>query len=181
MKKVLVPLADGVEEIEAVIIVDILRRAAWQVAAVTIAEDIVEGSRGIKLCADCKWPEIDPDDYDMIVLAGGMQGATNLAADPRILRTIRNFADAGKVVGAICAGPLVLQTAGILAKRKVTCHPSLKDELRDVQWSDARVVTDLNIVTSQGPATTFEFALELIRLAGETDTASEITEAIIMK
>ena len=98
MKKVLVPLADGVEEIEAVIIVDILRRAAWQVAAVTIAEDIVEGSRGIKLCADCKWPEIDPDDYDMIVLAGGMQGATNLAADPRILRTIRNFADAGKVV-----------------------------------------------------------------------------------
>lgn len=164
MTRVLVPLADGVEEIEAVVIVDTLRRAGWEVLTAGIGPSPITASRGVKLVADTDWKSVDPDAFDVLLLPGGMGGTNRLMAEESLLATIRAYAEKDKLVGAICAAPLALQKAGILAGRRVTCHPGVRDELTVPQWVDERVVVDGRLVTSQGPGTAFEFAMAVITL-----------------
>jgi len=170
MKKVVVPLADGVEEMEAVIIIDVLRRAGWEVTGAAVKRDcapaqlVVKGSRGVKILADTSWYLIEQDVFDILVLPGGSEGTQRLMSESSVLDAIRKFVQQGKIVGAICAAPLVLQEAGVLSGRRATCHPSLWHKLSSAVLNKDRVVADGKILTSQGPGTAMEFALEIIKL-----------------
>lgn len=180
MFAVLVPLADGVEEMEAVIILDVLRRAKWEATAAGVTGLEITASRDVKLKADALWDELDVDAYDGIVIPGGGQGTRILAADPRILETVRKFVNANKIVAAICAGPIVLQAAGVLVGRKATCHPSMRQELKTAKIQSARVIEDGRIITSQGPGTAMEFALTIVRLVDGRTAADLLAQSMVV-
>ena len=181
MTKALVLLADGVEEMEAVIIIDILRRAGWEVCAASLAPGPVTASRGVKLLADKTWDETDPSAFDLIVLPGGAQGTENLRRDSRVLRALRDFARDGKITAAVCAAPLVLQEAGLLAGKKATCHPGVAAQFTATPRADDRVAVDGKIITSQGAGTTFEFALAIVAAVDGAEKADGIARAVVLR
>ena len=125
----LVPLANGVEEIEAVIIIDTLRRATWEVTSAGIAAQVITASRGVRLMPDAAWNDVKPKSYDVLVVPGGLGGTKRLCETKAVLDVIKSFHADGKVIAAICAGPLVLQAAGILDGIRVTCHPGVASDL----------------------------------------------------
>ena len=166
--KILVPLAEGVEEMEAVIVMDTLRRAGFEVVGAGLKAGPLTASRGVRLIPDVTLDEVRALDFDAIVLPGG-KGVALLKQDVRVLEAVRVLHQAGRWVCAVCAAPLVLQAAGILAGRAVTCFPGVADQLTAATRSDARVVVDGTLITSQGAGTSLEFALEIVRrLGGET-------------
>lgn len=168
---VIVPVAQGVEEMEAVIILDVFRRAGWKADAVGLDAGLVTASRGVRLLPDCAWSSVRLRDYEALVLPGGAAGTEALARDTRVLEAVRTFRAEGKWLGAICAAPLVLQAAGVLsASSRVTCHPAVAGKLTATPRLAERTVVDGRLVTSQGPGTAMEFALTLVRLiAGEAE------------
>lgn len=180
MAKALVPLADGVEEMEAVIVIDTLRRAQWDVVSVGLTGKTITASRGVKLVADAEWADIVPASFDIVILPGGREGTRVLCADPRIQNLIQEFVGANKWVAAICAAPLALQAAGVLTGRRATCHPGVRDELIATRRLNDRVVVDDRMVTSQGPGTAFEFALSLIRLLDGPAASDAIARGLIL-
>lgn len=180
MAKVMVPLADGVEEMEAVIVIDVFRRAGWAVESVGMKQGPITASRGVRLIPDVTWHEIDPSIFDALVIPGGSLGTDHLAGDQRVLAAIRRFVQNERWVGAICAGTLVLQSAGVLEGRRVTCHPAVASKLTVTKRVDERVVVDGKIVTSQGPGTAFEFAVALVRLIEGKKVASKIEKGLIL-
>jgi protein deglycase len=180
MPTVLIPLADGVEEMEAVITIDILRRAQWNVTVAGLEDGIVTASRGVRLVPDQTWSAIDPRAFDILMIPGGAGGAEHLAQDERVLETIRLFDRSGKRIGAVCAGPLVLQAAGILKGRQATCHPGVADKLTATIRLNDRVVVDRNLVTSQGPGTCFQFALALVCLVDGPEKAAALAQAMVL-
>ena len=180
MPKVLVAIADGSEEMEAVILVDTLRRADWEVVIASASDTPVICSRGVRLVPDALWSKIDPSDFDILVLPGGGPGTEVLAGDPRVLETIRVFDAVGKRLAAICAAPLALQAAGILSGRRVTSHPSVKAQLTVPTYIEEDVVVDGNLVTSRGPGTAFAFALTLVRLSDGEDKADALARAMVL-
>ena len=180
MSKVLVPLADGCEEMEAVIVIDTLRRAQWGVTSVGLKKGMVTASRGVKLVPDAVWDEVDPLSFDMIVVPGGNQGVENLRADARVLKVLQAFRDAGKWIHAICAGPLVLQEAGVLTGKTMTCYPSAASKITTAKRIDEKVVKDGNMITSQGPGTTIEFALSIIEAVDGKAKAREVAQAMVV-
>jgi 4-methyl-5(b-hydroxyethyl)-thiazole monophosphate biosynthesis len=169
MARVLVPLAQGCEELEAVTVIDLLRRAGIEVVTAGLADGPVRASRGVVLLPDTTLDRVVDEDFDMVVLPGGLPGADHLDADPRVRRLLRRMADAGRYTAAICAAPKVLASAGLLDSRRATAYPGVLDRLnlpRTQVLQDA-VVTDGHVVTSRGPGTAMDFALELIeRLLG---------------
>ena len=179
MKKVIVPLAEGCEEMAAVIAIDILRRAGLRVEAVSLRKGPVRCSRDVLIVPDREWDAADLDSYDLILLPGGTGGMENLRADRRVLEALRNFAAAGKIVAAICAAPLVLQAAGLLEGRSATCHPGVAADLQAGRREE-RVVVDGNIVTSQGPGTAMEFALKIIELVAGAEQAKSVAEGLVL-
>jgi 4-methyl-5(b-hydroxyethyl)-thiazole monophosphate biosynthesis len=164
MPRVLVPLAQGCEEIEAVTIIDILRRADIDVVTAGLVPGVVEASRGVKLVPDTELDVVMTEEFDMIVLPGGRGGADRLAQDPRILKLLVRAAKGGRYTAAICAAPRVLAEAGLLAGRRATSFPGVLDDMNGIELTREPVVTDGKIVTSRGPGTAMDFALELIRL-----------------
>lgn len=180
MPTALVPIAEGCEEMEAVIIIDTLRRAGWTVIAAGLAEGPVTCSRGVRIVPDARWSDVDVSACDLIVLPGGGPGTAVLCRDPRVLEAIRVFDAQRKTIAAICAAPLVLQEAGILDGRTATCHPSVADALTTARHVDRAVVTDGNLVTSQGPGTAFAFALALIARVDGDDSADAIRRAMVV-
>ncbi|MBZ0092502.1 MAG: DJ-1/PfpI family protein [Sulfuricellaceae bacterium] len=168
MAKVLVPLAQGCEELEAVTIIDLLRRAGIEVVAAGLDGQAVKASRGVVLVPDCSFDEALRQDYDMVVLPGGMPGMTHLKSDPRILMLLRAMAGEGKYTAAICAAPAVLAEAGLLEGKSATCFPGFLDGRAGVKLDGADVVIDGKVMTSRGPGTAMDFALQLIEtLAGK--------------
>jgi 4-methyl-5(b-hydroxyethyl)-thiazole monophosphate biosynthesis len=162
MKRVLVPLAEGFEELEAVTIIDILRRAGIEVAVASLAGSPVTGAHGIRLAADAPLAALVGQDFDMIALPGGMPGAQHLKDDPRIAAFLRRLHDAGRPVAAICAAPMVLAAAGLLEGRRATSYPGfLEDAAVSTVVGDA-VVVDRGVITSRGPGTALDFALALV-------------------
>ena len=180
MPTVLVPLANGVEEMEAVIIIDVLRRAQWSVTTAGVDEGTITASRGVRLVPDKPWSAITPADFDILMIPGGGPGVERLLADARVLDAVRAFDRAGKRIGAVCAGPLVLQAAGILAGRKATCHPGVADRLTVTPRLTDRVVVDGRLITSQGPGTSFEFALAMVRLVEGAAKADALAKAMVL-
>ncbi len=178
--RALVPLADGVEEIEAVTIIDVLRRGGVDVTSAALAATLpVHGSRGITLLADTTWSAVDPEAFDALVLPGGGKGTENLAADARVLDTVRAFSEAEKLVAAICAAPLILAEAGVLGGRRATCYPTCADALGEAYDPAAPVIADGTLITSQGPGTALLFALVLVQhLAGE-ETARRVAAGLL--
>ncbi len=162
---VLVPIADGTEEIEAVTIIDVLRRAGAEVTVASVGERQVTASRGVKIEADCLIDACKGRDFDLIVLPGGIPGAEHLRDNPVLKEILLHQKITGKWYGAICAAPaVVLEPHGLLAGRQATCHPNHVKTLSDPSAVESRVVVDGNCVTSRGPGTAMEFSLKLVEL-----------------
>ena len=180
MTRVLVPLSDGTEEIEAVIVIDTLRRANWEVVAVGMKKGIVTASRGVKIVPDAAFDDIDPSTFDILVVPGGAKGVENFLQEERLHEAIRRLHRAGKIVAAVCAGPLVLQQAGVLSGCKVTCHPDHAAKITQAQWMNEPVVIDGNIMTSQGPGTCFKFALAILSKVEGPEKAKAVARGMIV-
>ncbi len=162
-KRILVPLAAGFEEIEAVAIVDVLRRAGLEVVLAGLQPGLVRGAHGIDMATDAQLSDLNALDFDAIVLPGGMPGTTHLMQDERVLSAVRALHAEGRVTAAVCAAPMVLAKAGVIAGIPVTSHPSVRDQLGAALVRDQpRVVRSGKVFTSQGPGTAIEFALELV-------------------
>ena len=180
MPKVLIPLAEGFEEIEALAIVDVLRRAKIDVVMAGLHPGPVASARKISVVPDTTIDAVTADDYNMIILPGGQPGTDNLNADIRIHRLLAEFQASGKLIGAICAAPSILAAAGLLSGKRATSHPSYSGRLPGAIYEDSTIVTDGTIMTSQGPGTTISFALAIVtRLAG-AHIAEEIAKAMIV-
>ncbi|MHB1216528.1 MAG: DJ-1 family glyoxalase III [Thiobacillus sp.] len=179
MAKVLVPLAQGCEELEAVTIIDLLRRAGIEVTTAGLTPGIIKASRGVQLVPDVTLDIALQDAYDMVVLPGGMPGAANLKADPRILRLLKDMAEAGKYTAAICAAPMALAEAGVLNGRQATSYPGFLDDLPGVVVSTAAVVQDGKVLTSRGPGTAMDFALALVEILTGVDKRRQVEAALV--
>ena len=164
MPSVLVPLAEGCEELEAVTIIDILRRADVEVTAVGLTDGPVTASRGVRLLPDTSLDEALRQDYDMVVLPGGLPGAEHLGNDERLTVLLRSMAESGKFVGAVCAAPKVLAEQGILDGKRATGYPGFIDDgaFPKLEYTGGAVEVDGNVITSRGPGTAMDFALALI-------------------
>lgn len=182
MTKVLVPLANGFEDIEATTIVDILRRAGVEVVTAGLVDGLVQGSRGTRVQPDVRLDDVKDEDFAMIALPGGMPGAEYLRRDERVIALLRRHAQAGRYTTAICAAPIALAEAGLLAGRRATSYPGFVDklDLPDTQYVVEPVVVDGKVVTSRGPGTAMDFALTLVELLVGLDKRKQV-EAGLMR
>ena len=180
MKKVSVILADGFEEIEALTVVDPLRRAQIYVGTVSATDEyIVHGAHGINVQTEDLFEEVNFVESDMIVLPGGMPGTTNLNDHAGVRRVVKDFYEEGKYVAAICAAPTVLANLGILKGKRITCFPPVAHNLQGVVITRMPATVDRNIITGRGAGTAIDFALKLIDALSGPDKAREIAEAIL--
>lgn len=182
IKKVMVPLAQGCEELEAVTIIDLLVRAGIKVITVSLDDNLViTASRGVKLIADVSIDNVDAVDFDMVVLPGGLPGANHLN-DSMLLRDfLANMAMKQALIGAICAAPKVLVSAGLLDNKKATSFPGHIDKVpaKNMTYLEQSVVVDGNIITSRGPGTAMDFALTLIELLVGSDVKKQVEEGLV--
>ena len=181
MKKVLVPLAPGFEEIEAITVVDILRRAGVEVIVAGTQSGPIEASRKTKHLADCTLDEVRAEDFDMIILPGGQPGTTNLRKDSRIQKIVQTLASKNRYVAAICAAPVALSAFGLLKDRVVTSHPNVRSEISAAKISDDRVVIDGHVVTSQSAGTAMEFAFKLVEILCGPEKAAEVNRGVLAR
>lgn len=170
MKKIAVLIKNGYEEVEALTPVDVLRRANIQVDLIGMDSDMVTSSHQITIKMDKTFDE-SIDEYDGIVLPGGLPGSTNLRDDERVINTIRKFNEEGKLVAAICAGPIALGKAGILQDKVCTCAPGFEDQLTGANYQEAIVQIDGNIITGKGPAAALEFGYSILEYLGGDSSA----------
>ena len=179
--KAVVFLADGFEECEALIVVDILRRAGVETVMASVMDDIqVDSSRHIKVLADAFADEVDYESTDLVVLPGGRLGVDNLGKSEIVKEKCREFA-ANKYLAAICAAPSLLAEIGLLEGKKATCHPDVEGQMQGAVLTGESVVTEGNIVTGQALGASFDFALELVRMLVGSEKAEQIVKAICYK
>ncbi len=163
MKTIFVFLATGFEEIEALTPIDVLRRAGLNVQTVSVMDElIVSGAHGVPVVADKMFADIHPEDAEMILLPGGLPGATNLDAHPGLSEMILSFAAEGKPLAAICAAPLVLGNRGLLEGKKATCYPGFETYLTGAAYTANLVEVDGNFITGKGPGAAMEFAFAIV-------------------
>jgi 4-methyl-5(b-hydroxyethyl)-thiazole monophosphate biosynthesis len=180
-KRILVPIADGTEEIEAVCIIDVLRRAGVSVTVASVGELQITASRGVKMVADRPIAECTGETYDMIALPGGMPGAEHLRDSRELEELLRRQAQDGRWYAAICASPVVvLRHHGLLEGRRATAHPSVADRLENKEAVEQRVVVDGNLITSRGPGTALEFTLKLVEALYDEQKAAEIGDHMLV-
>ena len=169
MKTVLILFSDGSEELEAVTVINILRRAGVAVTLAGLTAGALRGSRGVLLMPDTTLDEALAHGYDMVVLPGGQPGTNRLKADARVLNLVQQMSSQGKYVTAICAAPSVLAAAGLLDGKRATCYPGSLDAFPQVRQQHSAVEEDGKLITSRGPGTAMDFALLLVeRLAGKS-------------
>ena len=182
MASVLIILAEGFEELEAVTVVDVLRRAEIEITMASLQEGPVKSARGVQVIADTTLDTVQPDNFDMVVLPGGMPGTTNLMADERVKNIVKKMHNSNKYTAAICAAPYALSEAGVLTDSKVTSYPSFQEKLKAKEIvSSEKVVVDGKVVTSQGPGTAINFALTLVELFKGKSKADEIAQAMLVQ
>ena len=182
-KKVLVPIADGSEEIEAVCIIDVLRRAGAEVTVASVEKDLqITASRGVRIVADARIDECADESFDLIALPGGMPGAERLRDSKALAALLRRQKNDEKPYAAICAAPAVaLEPHGLLEGRKATAHPGFVDQLQDSSAAESRVVADGIVVTSRAPGTAIEFALALVVLLFGKEKAEEVAGPMLVE
>ncbi|MBI5740735.1 MAG: DJ-1/PfpI family protein [Nitrospirae bacterium] len=181
MSKVAVILADGFEEVEAMAIVDVLRRAEIDVVIAGLHEGAVSSARKVRVLPDAVIDTVTAEDFDMIVLPGGQPGSDNLNADTRVKELIKDFHRKGKLTGAICAAPYVLANAGILEGKRATAFPSFRERLGGAVYEEKTVVVDGNVLTSRGPGTALYFGLAIVERLSGKEKAEKIREAMLVK
>lgn len=180
MALVLVPLAEGFEDLEAITITDLLRRAQIEVITAGLKPGPVRGSRGTVVVPDMSLDEVLDQRFDMVVLPGGQPGATNLEHDLRLRQLLQNIAAAGKTIAAICAAPKVLAAAGLLNGKRATSFPGSvsADEYPGIELTSDAVVVDGNFITSRGPGTAMDFALTLIERLSGVEVSRHVEQAL---
>lgn len=180
MKKAIVFLAEGFEEVEALTVVDVLRRGGVDVKTVSIKEDpYVDGAHDIEVLCDAD-NEYDLSDADMVVLPGGMPGAQNLKDSKLVEDTLLNFHKQGKWIGAICAAPFVLGDLGLLKGKKATCYPGFESHLHGATHTGTRVEQDGNIITGNGPSSALPFALRLLAALTDEKTSRSVADGMLV-
>jgi 4-methyl-5(b-hydroxyethyl)-thiazole monophosphate biosynthesis len=180
MPRVLVPLAPGFEEIEAVTIVDVLRRAGVTVDVAGTTTGPITGSHGITVTPDVPLADADAAAYDLVALPGGMPGTLHLRENADVLRILRDLAARERWTTAICAAPTVLAAAGLTAGRAVTSHPSVTAQLADSLYREDPVVVDGRVITSRGAGTAMEFALTLVERLIDCATADRLRVQMVV-
>jgi 4-methyl-5(b-hydroxyethyl)-thiazole monophosphate biosynthesis len=180
MASVLIPLAEGFEELEAVALIDVMRRGGIEVRVAYIGDSpLVLGANGITVEADNAIENIVADEFDMMVLPGGWGGTHALAENARVIELLQEF-KAKKVVGAMCAAPYALKQAGVLGN-EYTCYPGSKDEINHPGYrDDSKVVTDGNVMTSQGPGTAVCFGLAIVERLVGAKTMQTVKEGMLL-
>lgn len=181
MVKVLVPLAEGFEELEAVTIIDLLRRAGFEVITAGLDDQPVRASRNTIVIPDTSLDQVMQDEFDLIALPGGLPGADNLRDDENIQTLIKQQHQTGKKIAAICAAPKALVSAGILDGRTITCYPGALDHepVSGINISSDSVVIDGNITTSRGPGTAMDFALTLIEQLADKKLSNSVAAGLV--
>jgi len=178
MKKALVILTDGVEEVEAITVIDLLRRADIEVTTTSISGEKVTGSHNIIIHADSQIDEVKDFDFDIVILPGG-PGTRNLRESETVIDFVKNQNLSGKYVAAICAGPTVLNKAGILSGKSITSYPSEENSFTDSNYFYKNVVVDGNIITSRAAGTALDFAIKLIEILAGKEKADEVADKIL--
>ncbi len=182
LKKVLVPIAEGSEDLEAVTIIDVLRRAGADVTVASVQNLQITGSRGINLVADKLIGECMDGHFDMIALPGGLPGAENLRDSNELKELLLSQRQENRFYAAVCAAPaMVFQTHGLLKERKATCYPAFAEMLEDRSAAESRVVVDGTCVTGQGPGSALEFSLKLVELLLGQEKADEIAGNMLVR
>ena len=182
MKTIFVFLAEGFEEIEALAPVDVLRRAGLSVQTVSIMkEQVVAGAHGIPVLADVMFDEVHTEDAEMILLPGGLPGATNLDAHEGLSEMILDFAKAEKPLAAICAAPLVFGNRGLLEGKKATCYPGFETYLQGAEYTAALVEKDGNFITGKGPGAALEFAFAIVEKYCGIDKVNELKRGMMIQ
>jgi len=177
MKHMVVFLAKGFEEIEAITVIDLLRRAGIRVTTIALDAQDVEGAHGVIVRADTMLTAM-PQEYDGIVLPGGTPGTKNLMASAEVRELVQKAFHDGSICAAICAAPSVFSMAGILNGKRATCYPGVEDQFDGARYIDAAVVRDGTILTGRSAGTALPFALELIAMITDQDTADQIRTQI---
>ena len=182
IKKIAVHLAEGFEEIEAISIVDVLRRADVEVIIVSVTDKLeVKGAHDIKIFADMLFEEVDYTDIFMIVLPGGMPGASNLNAHVGLKAEIKHFSAENKQLAAICAAPMVFGNLGILEAKQVVCYPGFESYLKGAEVLTTPVMQSGNVITSRGPGTAIRFALKIVEIAVSTEKAKLVASQMLVE
>ena len=180
-KIILIHLAFGFEETEAVTIIDVLRRAGFNVTVVSITGfRKVTGAHHIAIEADQLFEDVDYDHADMIILPGGMPGTTNLQNHPGLKEKLIQFQEVNKTIGAICAAPLILGSLGFLQGKKAACYPGFESDLTGATVLQSPFVVDGNIITGRGVGTALEFSLEIVRMFKGNQLAQELRSALVI-
>jgi len=180
MSRILMPLADGCEEMEVVIVADVLRRAGLEVVMAGLKPGVITAARGTGLLPDTVWDETDPARFDMLVLPGGMGGTQALCEHAGVQAALKSFHAQGRWIGAICAAPLALFRAGMLPGPAFTCYPGVEKEMPGTRRSEDRTVMDGRLITGQGPGTAFEFALKIVEELCGLRTAREVRDGLLL-
>ncbi len=177
-KKTLLILAPGYEELEAIAVADMLRRAGIEVVIAGTVPGPVPSDRNIKIVPDAELDEVAGQAFDLIVLPGGIPGTENLAKDPRVIALLQNQLESGGYIGAICAAPAILDRLGISSGRTITCHPACQASVKNSQLSQDRVVQDGQFITSQCAGTALEFGLRLVELLAGKNKMEEVNAGV---
>jgi 4-methyl-5(b-hydroxyethyl)-thiazole monophosphate biosynthesis len=180
--KAMILLAPGFEDLEAVTVIDLLRRAKFQVSVISLHEDEVIGSRGTRLITDSNLSLLDRQaQFDVIVLPGGQPGADNLSNDPRVARLLKNQMQANRWVAALCAAPKVLAKAGLLTGKKITHYPGAltEQEQKGTTISDAAVEIDAPLITGRSPGAAMDFTLAIIEQVANAQTKAHVEAALV--
>jgi 4-methyl-5(b-hydroxyethyl)-thiazole monophosphate biosynthesis len=180
MKKAVMLFAEGFEEVEALTVVDLLRRAEIGCDMASLSgTETVTGSHGIGVCMQGSLERIRAEDYDAVILPGGMPGTKNLANDERVIKLIQTFHNEGKLTAAICAAPTVLAQAKILDGRRAVCYPGMEKQLTGALEGSGSVEIDGSIITSRGVGTAISFALAIVAYFSGSQKANELAKAIV--
>lgn len=181
MKKAIVLLAKGFEEVEALTVVDVLRRGGVHCITCSIDEEKnVLGCHSIHVKANNLLNKVDVDKYDALVIPGGMPGASNLRDNEKVISLVKKFNEENKIIGAICAGPIVLGKAEVLKGKKVTSYPGFENQLGTNLYNEDIVVQDGNIITSRGPATAIYFAFKILENLEDTKIVRKLKEDMLL-
>ena len=181
-KTVLVVLAEGFEEMEAVAPIDILRRAGVNVTVASVSGAVVKGAHGIAVQADVELADTAGRAFDMIVLPGGIPGANNLAASPLLGEMLKKQHGEGRTIAAICAAPaVVLHPLGLLGGQKASCYPSFQQDLDEANRTDERLTVGEKLITAAGPGVAVEFALALVEFLKGREKADELAAGMLVE
>jgi 4-methyl-5(b-hydroxyethyl)-thiazole monophosphate biosynthesis len=183
MASVLIPLAPGFEDLEAVTLSDLLRRAGIEVVVAGLQRGVIQGSRGIRIEPDAYLDDVLARDFDLIALPGGLPGAEYLRDDARVQALLKKMAAAGRYTAAICAAPMALAQAGLLEGRLATAYPGVLERLKlaNTRGLQDAVVVDGKVVTSQGPGTAMDFALTLIELLAGKAMRQQVETGLVRR